>query len=165
MSLTPDSVATPPHRMSRSDYPFDSAGRYIDAWAAEGAVRYGRFINTDRTEDGRSDDAEPERRPLPPPRKAATPTRQPQKPASRPASTTPPKKPAASKPAPPKPQAKKPPPQKPAAKKSTTHTVKSGDTLSSLSRRYGVPIQSIKKANNLKSDRIINGRKLVIPRS
>lgn len=184
MDLAPDLIATPSHRMSRSEYPFDASGRYIDAWAAEGAIRYGRFINSDRTEDGRTDDATPERRPLPPPRTASTATSKPSasgsRPPAQPAATTttnrPPSrsnagtkptatKPAASKPATTKSTASKPPAKKPAAKKkSTSHTVKRGDSLSSLSRRYGVSVQAIKKANNLKNDRIIDGRKLVIPK-
>jgi LysM repeat protein len=215
MDLTPEMINTPPHRMSRSEYPFDASGRYVDAWAAEGATRYGRFINTDRSEDGRSDTPEPERRPLPPPpplaatrppsasvvstvttrppatarpdspnarppqpansqrTAVATNSRSTQTSASKPstkaastktaatktkASST---KPASSKPAASKTTAKKAAPKK----KPTSHTVGRGDSLSSLSRRYGVSIQAIKKANNLKSDRIIDGRKLVIPKS
>jgi LysM repeat protein len=42
--------------------------------------------------------------------------------------------------------------------------VKSGDTLSSLARRYGSSVARIKSANGLKSDLIRNGRKLIIPR-
>lgn len=143
MDLSPDMIATPPHRMARTEYPFDSSGRYVDAWAAAGAGRYGRTTNTDHTEDGRGETTTPQRRPTPPSRATTT------KPAAKPSA-----KPTA------KPPAKKPP----AKKKSTTHTVKRGDSLGSLSRRYGVSVQSIKKANGLKSDRIIDGRKLVIPK-
>ncbi|MFN0130627.1 MAG: LysM peptidoglycan-binding domain-containing protein [Verrucomicrobiales bacterium] len=170
MDLAPELIATPSHRMSRSEYPFDASGRYIDAWAAEGAIRHGRFINTDRTEDGRTDDDPPERRPLPPPPTASTTTSKPPASGSRTpprsaASKPPATKPSASKPTTTKSNASKPPAKKPAAsKRSTSHTVKRGDSLSTLSRRYGVSVQAIKKANNLKSDRIIDGRKLVIPK-
>jgi LysM repeat protein len=166
LDLAPDMIATPPHRLARTEYPFDTGGRYVDAWAAEGAGRFGRHMNSDRTEDGRTGDEQPERRPTPPltPVVARPPTRaiaadnrpDPSPPAT-PVNRTATKPPAA------KPPAAKPTAQKPPAKKKTTHTVRRGDSLSSLSRRYGVSVQAIKKANNLKSDRIIDGRKLVIP--
>ncbi|MBN1446007.1 MAG: LysM peptidoglycan-binding domain-containing protein [Candidatus Omnitrophica bacterium] len=44
----------------------------------------------------------------------------------------------------------------------TFHTVKKGDTLSGLSRKYGVSISAIKKANNLRSSNIVIGRTLKI---
>ncbi len=44
------------------------------------------------------------------------------------------------------------------------HKVKSGETLSGIAKKYGVPMKSIAKANNLKSlDRIQIGKKLIIP--
>jgi len=43
-------------------------------------------------------------------------------------------------------------------------TVKSGDTLYNLSKRHGVSIASIKEANGLKSDLIIDGKSLKIPK-
>jgi murein DD-endopeptidase MepM/ murein hydrolase activator NlpD len=42
-------------------------------------------------------------------------------------------------------------------------TVQSGDTLSSLSRRYGVSIDAIQNANNLADARLRQGQVLVIP--
>ena len=45
-----------------------------------------------------------------------------------------------------------------------TYTVKSGDTLGKIARKYGVSVDKIKKANKLNSDIIRTGRKLVIPR-
>jgi murein DD-endopeptidase MepM/ murein hydrolase activator NlpD len=41
--------------------------------------------------------------------------------------------------------------------------VQSGDTLSSLSRRYGVPINRIQSANNLPDARLREGRELIMP--
>jgi murein DD-endopeptidase MepM/ murein hydrolase activator NlpD len=41
--------------------------------------------------------------------------------------------------------------------------VQSGDTLSSLSRRYGVPIERIQSANNLPDARLREGQELIIP--
>ena len=46
-----------------------------------------------------------------------------------------------------------------------THKVKSGDTLSMISRRYGVPVKRIKYNNELHNDRIHIGQKLYIPES
>lgn len=44
-----------------------------------------------------------------------------------------------------------------------THKVKAGDTLFFLSRKYGVPIASIKTANGLRSNLILIGQQLRIP--
>jgi membrane-bound lytic murein transglycosylase D len=44
------------------------------------------------------------------------------------------------------------------------HVVKTGDTLSSLARRYGVSVQSLRTANSLPAGRpLMAGRKLTIP--
>jgi len=53
-------------------------------------------------------------------------------------------------------------PSQPAAQPKV-HTVVRGDTLWGLSRKYGVSIDTIKRANNLKSDVAVLGTKLVIP--
>ncbi|NYE56542.1 C40 family peptidase [Carboxydothermus ferrireducens] len=45
----------------------------------------------------------------------------------------------------------------------TTITVKSGDNLWLLARRYNTTVEAIKKANNLKSEALKPGQKLVIP--
>jgi LysM repeat protein len=45
------------------------------------------------------------------------------------------------------------------------HTVKKGDTLSALSRRYGISMSSIQQANGLRSSVIVLGKKLRIPNS
>jgi LysM repeat protein len=171
MTITPESIATPPHRMPRAEYPFDAAGRYVDAWAAEGAVRYGRRVNTDRSEDGRIEPtAPPERRPLVIPvahSSQPTPTAANRTAASQPAAS-PTKKSTASSPPPPRKTTAKTTAKstaKTAAKpRTTSHIVKRGDSLSSLSKRYGVSVQALKKANSLKSNMIRDGRKLVIPR-
>ena len=46
---------------------------------------------------------------------------------------------------------------------SVTHKVYRGQTLSAIARRYGVSVSSIKRANNLRSDRIYVGQRLSIP--
>lgn len=44
----------------------------------------------------------------------------------------------------------------------TTHTIKKGETLSAIARQYQVKVSDIKNWNNMKSDMIQEGRKLVI---
>lgn len=43
------------------------------------------------------------------------------------------------------------------------HTVRSGDTLSGIARKYGTSVSKIKAANGLKSDMIRSGSSLKIP--
>ncbi|MBD5356287.1 MAG: LysM peptidoglycan-binding domain-containing protein [Bacteroides sp.] len=50
---------------------------------------------------------------------------------------------------------------KPAAP--VTHKLKSGDTLSSLSKKYGVSVEALKKANGMTSDKLRAGQTLTIP--
>ncbi|MDE6156663.1 MAG: LysM peptidoglycan-binding domain-containing protein, partial [Muribaculaceae bacterium] len=53
---------------------------------------------------------------------------------------------------------------KPAAKpKTTAHTVRKGENLSKIAKRYGVTVQAIKKANNFAGDQIKVGQKIKIP--
>lgn len=47
--------------------------------------------------------------------------------------------------------------------KATTHTVRKGENLSKIAKRYGVSVQAIRDANNIKNDRINVGQKLKIP--
>ncbi|MFK7908247.1 MAG: glucosaminidase domain-containing protein [Chitinophagales bacterium] len=51
---------------------------------------------------------------------------------------------------------------KPATKGRATHIVKKGETLYGLARRYNTQVESIKKTNNLSSDALKLGSKLVI---
>jgi LysM repeat protein len=44
-----------------------------------------------------------------------------------------------------------------------SYTVKSGDTLSSIAKQFGVRVRAIRSANSLTTDRIIVGQKLKIP--
>ena len=46
-----------------------------------------------------------------------------------------------------------------------TYTVKKGDTLSGLAKRYGVTIDQIKANNNIKGNNIMLGQKLRIPKN
>ena len=42
------------------------------------------------------------------------------------------------------------------------HTVKKGDTLSSIARKYGLTVQKLKKMNGLKRDQINIGQRLKV---
>jgi LysM repeat protein len=54
---------------------------------------------------------------------------------------------------------------KPKAKSaSTRHTVKSGDSLSSIAAKYGTSVSALKKANGLSGTMIRDGKSLVVPR-
>ncbi|WP_165023543.1 LysM peptidoglycan-binding domain-containing protein [Dysgonomonas sp. ZJ279] len=44
-----------------------------------------------------------------------------------------------------------------------SHTIKKGESLSAISRKYGVTVAQIKKTNNMKSDMIHPGKSLKIP--
>jgi predicted chitinase/LysM repeat protein len=47
---------------------------------------------------------------------------------------------------------------------STVHTIRSGETLSSIARRYNSTVDALAKANNIQNPNlIISGRKLIIP--
>lgn len=54
-------------------------------------------------------------------------------------------------------------PAKPKPQANRTHTVQKGENLSKIAKKYGVTVQAIKKANNLKNDNIAAGQKLKIP--
>ncbi|MCF0212291.1 MAG: transglycosylase SLT domain-containing protein [Bacteroidales bacterium] len=61
------------------------------------------------------------------------------------------------------PQTVEPQPATPApAPKHVTHKVRKGDTLSKISKKYGVPVSTIKKRNKLKGDKISVGQTLII---
>lgn len=47
----------------------------------------------------------------------------------------------------------------------TQHTVRSGESLSLIASRYGISVNGLKKANNLKSNTVFIGQKLDIPKS
>jgi LysM repeat protein len=64
-----------------------------------------------------------------------------------------------------KPVVKPTPKPKPKPKpKYKTYKVKSGDTLSEIAEKFHVPLSKLKKANNLRSDKIKIGQTLKIPK-
>lgn len=48
--------------------------------------------------------------------------------------------------------------------RTTYHTVKRGETLGGIARKYGVTVASIRRANNMKSNRIVAGKRIIISR-
>ncbi|HEY9573324.1 MAG TPA: LysM peptidoglycan-binding domain-containing protein, partial [Pusillimonas sp.] len=44
-----------------------------------------------------------------------------------------------------------------------THTVKGGDTLFSLAKRYNTSVNELRKLNNLKNDKLAKGKQLRVP--
>lgn len=48
--------------------------------------------------------------------------------------------------------------------RTTTHTVRSGETLGAIAEKYGTTVSAIKRASGIKSDRISIGQKITIPK-
>jgi len=46
---------------------------------------------------------------------------------------------------------------------SSYHTVRKGENLSDISEKYGINVFALKRANNLRSDRVLAGTKLRLP--
>lgn len=61
------------------------------------------------------------------------------------------------------PKPKKTETEKPRKQKTTTHTIKTGENLGRIAAKYGVSVDALRKANNIKGDKIKAGDKLVIP--
>jgi LysM repeat protein len=53
---------------------------------------------------------------------------------------------------------------KPTPVTGTEHEVRSGETLTSIAKQYGVTIAELRKANNLTGDALRIGQKLVVPK-
>ncbi|MEO1855862.1 MAG: LysM peptidoglycan-binding domain-containing protein [Rubritalea sp.] len=120
--------------------PFDSNGNYVEKWADNPPKR--KYISRDKKKSAPI-------KATPPPQYATAP-----KPAY-----TPPKK--ASSPSQPKSRAVV---VKPKKRSPLTHTVKKGDTLYGLSRKYATSVNSIQRANGIRGSNIGIGQKLIIPR-
>lgn len=119
--------------------PFDGNGNYVDKWADNPPKR--KYIPRDQPK------SQPQRQPQPQYVSATPPPRP--VPIAQPKPTPPPKKTVTVKPK------KKPP---------ITHTVRKGDTLYGLSRKYGVSVSSIQRANKMRGTTINIGKRLIIPR-
>ena len=152
----------PKSKLSHEEYPFDDAGNYREDWAAAGAAGV-KDKPTDTAVYTQPSDSGPQNHPAytpdePPTRSTST--------ASRSASTThrtasTSSRSTASSSSKPKP---KPAPPKSTPPKPTMVKVKPGDTLYALSKRSGVSVDAIKAANGLKTDTIVDGKSLKIPK-
>lgn len=119
--------------------PFDSNGNYVDNWADNPPKR--KYIPRGK-------------------KKSKAPESRPQQYAVAPTPPTP--SPAVKS----VPQVKRAPSVtvKPKVKPPITHSVKRGDTLYGLSRKYGTSVSSIQRANNISGTTIGIGQRLIIPR-
>jgi len=134
--------------------PFDENGNYIEAWADNPPRRI--YVDPNEVKNGKTEQVA--HAPVPKPDETSTPYQQPRYNPTAATNTTY------------KPKPKKSPPKKtavkvtPKRKPSIVHTVKKGDTLYSLARKYRSSVKTIMSANNLKSSTIRIGQKLKIPR-
>jgi len=153
---------SPDTGLSSTEYPFDEKGNYREDWASGG-----RTADVASNENLYSDPAPAVEVEKPKP-KVTSPTGSgsgavASKP--KPVASKPKPKPVVSKPKP-KPAAKKKVVVKPKPKpvvKPTYVTVRSGDTLSAISRRTGYSVATIKSYNGLRSDTIRPGQSLKLP--
>jgi LysM repeat protein len=121
--------------------PFDNNGNYVEKWADSPPKR--KYISRGKKKSAPKQAVEK-------PQYAAA--------APKPVYATPKKASA------PVPRKTTPVAVKPKKKSPITHTVKKGDTLYGLSRKYGTSVSSIQRANRLKGSNIGLGKKLIIPR-
>lgn len=128
------STATPSHRMSATEYPFAPNGDYVTSWAAAGGAAPAA---ADYSSWRASHGGSSSSSGV---RKVSS-------------SSSSRKSTSSSKPK-----------SKTSSSRSVRHTVRSGDTLSGIARKYGSSVSKIKSANGLKSDMIRVGRTLVVPR-
>jgi LysM repeat protein len=153
--------------------PFDARGNYVDAWADAPH----KWPSRSRSAPApvlpvpTLDPIEPQPTALAASDSAADPASRPSsKPSSLPKASDPddsPDKEATASLPKPKASASKPVAKassKPKSKSPASYTVKKGDTLYEISKRFGTPVAAIQKANGLKGSNIGIGKKLVIPR-
>ncbi|MCB1062203.1 MAG: LysM peptidoglycan-binding domain-containing protein [Verrucomicrobiae bacterium] len=146
-------LATPPHNLSAYDYPFDDDGTYRKDWVTNKNATRGKRWRPATTS--------------PPPPQPSTPPQAPMVASSQQQLPPPPRQPTYAPPPPSitPPQAPRPSPPPAAAPKPAAryHTVAKGDTLYSISRRYGATVPQLKSTNGLTSDVIRIGQTLRLP--
>ena len=120
--------------------PFDSRGNYVEAWADDPTKWNGRSVPTPASNPA------PERQVAQAPAISPTPA-----PAVQPTVTTVSQPKPKPKPTPPRPTTR-------------SHTVRKGDTLYGLAKKYGTTVSAIQKANALRGTTIRLGQTLKIPR-
>ncbi len=129
--------------------PFDNRGDYIEDWADSPEKWYHPKAEKKKSKSriAKKENTPPPRTEAPRPTLGPTPTVEAPKP-----------KPVVVKP---KPQPKPKPKPKPVV---VRHTVRKGDTLSGLARKYGSSISKIKSANRISGTVIRLGQTLTIPK-
>ena len=147
--------------------PFDANGNYREDWADSPPKR--RAKTKKKTSTTKKATPAPKKKYIPPTKKSTPPPKKKTYTPPKKKTYTPPKKKAYTPPKKKKytpPKKKKPAPKKitPKTKPPVYHTVKKGDTLYGLSRKYGSTAALIQKANKLKGTSIRLGQKLIIPR-
>ncbi len=140
---------------ARAARPFDDAGNYREDWVAKGEGATGVRDTPVSAAYTQEPDETPARSTVA--SSASSGPRETTSSGSSSSSSSPRKTTASSSKPKPKPK------PKPVAKP-TYVKVKSGDTLYGMSLKYGVSVASIKSANGLKSDTIVDGKSLRIPR-
>ncbi len=142
----------------QSHGPFDSNGNYVESWADKSPKRkfvWGRSTSKKPKSNTSSSTGSSSRKNTSTARKSTpSPTSVPKK------TYTPSRSKSTYKPAR-KSTARK---ITPKTKPPISHTVRKGDTLYGLSRKYGASVSSIQKANGLKGNSISIGKRLIIPR-
>ncbi|MDB0056832.1 LysM peptidoglycan-binding domain-containing protein [Akkermansiaceae bacterium] len=132
--------------------PFDADGNYIEAWADNPPKRGTKLRKTNPKPT-----SQPKPKDKPTPKATPKPAPKITQPAPRPVTKPTPRPKPVVKPKP------KPAPVK-VKPKTVRHVVKKGDTLYSLSRKYGTTVSKIQKANGMSGTIIRDGSTLVIPR-
>lgn len=133
--------------------PFDEDGNYVEAWADNPPKRGSKLRKS-----------EPKPDPKPVVAKVARPIEK-ARPVISKVTPKPPVKPTTVYKPKPKPKPKTVYKPKPKPKpKTIRHTVRKGDTLYSLARRYGTTVSKIKRANGLSSNVIRTGKTYTIPK-
>ena len=133
--------------------PFDEDGNYVEAWADNPPKRNRSWFSKKKPEKEEEEPKVVET--APPKRKLYDPPKE--------TRTSPPKQASKPKPKPKTTYKPKPKPVK-VAPKYRNHKVVKGDTLYGLSRKYGVSVSAIQKANGLSGSNIRAGATLKIPR-
>lgn len=144
--------------------PYDAHGNYVEAWADDPSKW--RHPARDVGAIAKNDQPPAHMTPLPPrgqPEILLPPTK-PTTSRSKPTvakTTSRPRPTVAKTTSTPKP---KPKPKPKPVPKTVRHTIKRGDTLSGLAKKYGTSVSAIQRANNLSGTLIREGKSLTIPR-
>ncbi|SHJ45525.1 LysM domain-containing protein [Rubritalea squalenifaciens DSM 18772] len=150
-----DVVVTNPHAYQENFGPFDENGNYVESWADNPPKR--RYISKEQHQREQA-----ERSGKKQPQVAQRPSQQ--RPTQVATHTPPPKTQTYSKPktvSKPKPKPVVVKPKKPSPR---VHSVRKGDTLYALSRKYGTSVKAIQRANGISGSNIRIGQRLTIPR-